>query len=225
MGFGYDWGMAHKDLFLNERRVMLEVHLRGRGVVDPRVLRAMEAVPREVFVPAEYRHQAYTDGPLPIGMGQTISQPYIVGLMTQELRIDGTCDVLEIGTGCGYQTAVLCRLARRVYTMERIAELSAAARENLGRLGAANVEFRVGDGSAGWPVERTFERIMVTAALPSLPQVITEQLAEGGRVVAPVGGASTQELIVAERRRGRMVERHLCGCRFVRLIGEHGFSQ
>jgi len=217
--------MADKDLFLNERRVMLEMHLRGRGVVDPRVLRAMEAVPREAFVPAEYRHQAYTDGPLPIGMGQTISQPYIVGLMTQELRVDGTCDVLEIGTGCGYQTAVLCRLARRVYTMERIAELSAVARENLGRLGAANVEFRVGDGSAGWPGRRTFERIMVTAALPSLPKAMTEQLVEGGLIVAPVGGGSMQELIVAEKRRGRIAERHLCGCRFVRLIGEYGFSE
>ncbi|HEX40757.1 MAG TPA: protein-L-isoaspartate(D-aspartate) O-methyltransferase [Phycisphaerales bacterium] len=218
-------GMTGKDVFLNERRTMLEVHLRGRGVVDPRVLRAMEEVPREVFVPPEYRHQAYADGPLPIGMGQTISQPYIVALMTQELRADGTCDVLEIGTGCGYQTAVLCRLARRVYTMERIAELSAVARENLGRLGAANVEFRMGDGSAGWPGRRTFERIMVTAALPSLPRAMTEQLVEGGLIVAPVGGGSMQELIVAEKRRGRMVERHLCGCRFVKLIGEYGFSQ
>ncbi len=212
-------------MFLNERRMMLEVHLRRRDITDPRVLRVMGQVKRECFVSSEYLNQSYADCPLPIGEGQTISQPYIVALMTQELRVDGDCDVLEIGTGCGYQTAVLCALARKVYTIERIAGLSVMARENLARLDVTNVEFCTGDGSAGWPEKRMFERIMLTAAIPSLPKAITEQLAEGGLIVAPVGVGSVQELIVGEKRRGKILERHVCGCRFVRLIGEYGFKE
>jgi len=211
--------------FERARQRMLEQDLAGRDVVDPRVLRAMAEVPRERFVPAEHRFQAYADGPLPIGHGQTISQPYIVALMTQELHVDGNCEVLEIGTGSGYQTAVLCKLARKVFTIEKVPELSQSARKVLGDLGITNVEFSLGDGSCGWPEQRCFERIMITAAVPRLPEPILAQLADGGIVVAPVGGAFEQRLIACEKRNGKLVERFVCGVRFVKLLGEHAFRE
>jgi protein-L-isoaspartate(D-aspartate) O-methyltransferase len=207
------------------RRRMLKDDLRGRGITDPEVLRVMGEIPREEFVPPEQRGRAYFDGPLPIGAGQTISQPYIVALMTQLLRLDRASEVLEIGTGSGYQTAILARLAGRVYTIERSPELSAAAREVLGRLGLDNVEFRIGDGSCGWPEERTFARIIITAAVPDFPPAVVAQLAEAGVLVAPVGHGSVQELTVAEKYRGKLVERYITSCRFVKLIGQDGFSQ
>ncbi len=203
---------------------MVRKDLQGRDITDPEVLRAMREVPREAFVPQEYRGQAYADGPLPIGEGQTISQPYIVALMTQLLKLEPGCEVLEIGTGSGYQTAVLAHLARKVYTIEKFEALSSRAQEVLGGLGIENVEFRIGDGSAGWPEGRTFDRIIVTAATPDLPAPVVEQLAEGGSIVAPVGTGTSQMLVVAEKFRGKLVEQHVCGCRFVRLVGEHGFS-
>jgi protein-L-isoaspartate(D-aspartate) O-methyltransferase len=183
----------------------------------------MAEIPRERFVPPEYRSQAYDDGPLPIGSGQTISQPYIVALMTQLLRLEKRHDVLEIGTGCGYQTAVLARLAGRVYTIETVADLAAEARKTLDTFDINNVEFKVGDGSCGWPEQRTFERIMVTAAAPGLPPPVWAQLAEGGLIVAPVGGGSAQTLVLTEKRQGRPVEKPVCGCRFVKVIGKYGF--
>ena len=207
------------------RRRMLEKDLRRRDIRDPRVLRAMEAVPRERFVPSEQKEYAYTNGPLPIGEGQTISQPYIVALMTQLLEVGPDCEVLEIGTGSGYQTAVLAHLAGRVCTIERFPDLSAAAREVLGRLGIGNVEFRIGDGSQGWPEDRTFERVIVTAAIPDLPDPVVAQVAEGGRIVAPVGSERMQQLTIAEKFRGKLVERRVCSCRFVKLLGEHGFQE
>ena len=163
-------GRENIDRFAKFRERMLEWDLKGRDITDPRVLRVVAEVPREEFVPPSYQSQAYTDGPLPIGLGQTISQPYIVALMTQELRLDRKCDVLEIGTGSGYQTAVLAKLAKKVHTIERFAELSESAQAVLSRLGIGNVEFFVGDGSCGWPQQRTFERIMITAAVPRIPQ-------------------------------------------------------
>jgi protein-L-isoaspartate(D-aspartate) O-methyltransferase len=204
---------------------MLRVDLRGRDIRDPEVLRVMGEVRREAFVPLEHQCQAYADKPLPIGSGQTISQPYIVALMTQVLRIDRDCDVLEIGTGSGYQTAVLAKLARTVCTIEAIGAFSERARKVLAELGVENVAYRVGDGSCGWPEARTFERIMITAAAPDLPEPVREQVAEGGAIVAPVGYGSTQSLIVAEKVQGKLVERHVCGCRFVKLIGAHGFQE
>ncbi len=183
----------------------------------------MAELPREEFVPAEARERAYADGPLSIGSGQTISQPYIVALMTQELHVDRNCEILEIGTGSGYQTAILARLARRVYTIEKFPELSTAAQAVLGRLGIDNIEFRIGDGSCGWPESRVFDRIMITAAVPDLPQPIIAQLAEPGILVAPVGQGSMQQLTAAEKYRGKLVERHVCWCRFVKLIGACGF--
>ncbi len=205
------------------RERMLKYDLRGRDISDPEVLRVMAEIPREAFVPQEDRWRAYANGPLPIGEGQTISQPYIVALMTQELRVQRECEVLEIGTGSGYQTAVLARLAQRVFTIERSPELSAAAQEVLKKLGIDNVEFRVGDGSRGWPAARTFDRILVTAAVPDFPPPLVAQLAEGGVIIAPIGQSSVQELVAAEKHRGKLIERPICGCRFVKLIGEYGF--
>jgi protein-L-isoaspartate(D-aspartate) O-methyltransferase len=206
------------------RRRMVERDLRGRDITDPDVLRIVAAMPREEFVSPEQRDRAYFDHPLPIGAGQTISQPYIVALMTQLLRVNPDCDVLEIGTGSGYQTAILARLAGRVYTIERLADLSAAAREVLGKLGVENVEYAVGDGSLGWPANRTFDRIIVTAAVPDFPPPLVTQLAETGVMVAPLGVDAVQELTVVEKRLGKLIERQVSACRFVRLIGEHGFS-
>jgi protein-L-isoaspartate(D-aspartate) O-methyltransferase len=207
------------------RRQMLHEHLRGRGITDPDILQVMADVPRERFVPPEHRYRAYADGPLPIGEGQTISQPYIVALMTQLLRVHRDCEVLEVGTGSGYQTAILARLAKRVYTIERFPELSSTARGILGELGIGNVEFRVGDGSDGWPEERTFDRIIVTAAVPDFPPPLTGQLAEAGVMVAPVGPCAVQQLAVAEKLHGKLVEQHTSSCRFVRLIGRYGFPE
>jgi protein-L-isoaspartate(D-aspartate) O-methyltransferase len=205
------------------REHMLEHDLRGRDITDPEVLRVMAEIPREEFVPQDHRRSAYDDSPLPLGEGQTISQPYIVALMTQLLRVDRDREVLEIGTGSGYQTAILARLAKQVYTMERSPELSAAAQQVLRRRGIANVEFRVGDGSCGWPEERTFERIMITAAVPDFPPPLTAQLAEVGVMVAPIGQGPVQQLTVAQKYHGKLIENYVCGCRFVRLIGAHGF--
>jgi protein-L-isoaspartate(D-aspartate) O-methyltransferase len=213
----------HPDSFHQAKQRMLTHDLKGRDITDPEVLRVMLEVPRERFVPKDYQCQAYSDGPLPIGADQTISQPYIVALMTQVLRLEPHHEVLEIGTGSGYQTAVLARLARRVFTVETLPDLSASAQSVLASLGVDNVEFHVGDGSCGWPQDRTFDRIMVTAAVPDLPPPLWAQLAEGGRIVAPVGGGSAQELVLAEKLRGKAVEKRVCGCRFVKLLGRHGF--
>jgi len=166
----------NKDKFAEARQRMLRHDLKGRDITDPRVLKVMAEVPRQDFIPESFQSQAYADGPLPIGMGQTISQPYIVALMTQELRVNRDCEVLEIGTGSGYQTAVLSQLVKKVYTIERFNQLSESAQAVLGRLGIDNVEFYIGDGSCGWPEERLppsgcFDRIMITAAVPNMPSL------------------------------------------------------
>jgi len=209
---------------------MLERDLKGRGITDPRVLKTMAEVPREEFLPDTHRSQAYGDGPLPIGFGQTISQPYIVALMTQELRVDSNCEVLEVGTGSGYQSAVLSRLAKKVYTIERLSELSESARVILRRLGINNVEFCVGDGSYGWPQDQLplrgyFDRIIVTAAVPKIPEPLAKQLAEGGFIVIPVGYGGLQELVVGRKQQGQIAEKTICSCRFVRLIGKYAFEE
>jgi len=211
--------------FANERKRMVEHDLKGRGITDAGVLSAMGRILREEFVPESYEPQAYTDGPLPIGMGQTISQPYIVALMTQELRLNNFCEVLEIGTGSGYQTAILAKLAKRIYTVERFADLSAKAQAILGRLGIDNVEYYVGDGSAGWPDKKQFDRIVVTAAVPYVPQQLLDQLCEGGIIVVPVGNGGVQELVVGTKKEGKLVERAVCDVRFVKLIGKYAFEE
>ncbi|MBN1818109.1 MAG: protein-L-isoaspartate(D-aspartate) O-methyltransferase [Sedimentisphaerales bacterium] len=207
------------------RETMIRQHLEARGITDPEVLEAMRAIRREEFVTGKYLSEAYADRPLPIGLGQTISQPYIVALMTQELRLKPDGEALELGTGCGYQTAILARLCRRVYTIERLGQLSESAQAILGRLGIENVEYFVGDGSKGWPEKKEFDRIMITAAVPQVPQPIAEQLKEDGLLVAPVGGDFAQDLIRYRKCEGRLQPSMICGCRFVKLIGEHGFDE
>jgi protein-L-isoaspartate(D-aspartate) O-methyltransferase len=214
-----------KDRFAGVRERMLKWDLIGRGITDLGVLKVMGEIWREEFVPAAYQSQAYADSPLPIGMGQTISQPYIVALMTQELQLNPNCEVLEIGTGSGYQTAILSKLAKKVYTIERFAELCESAQAVLSRLGVGNVEFYVGDGSCGWPQKRIFDRIIITAAVPKMPQPLVEQLAEGGFIVGPVGFSAVQELLVGEKRKGRITARAVCDCRFVKLLGRYGFDE
>ena len=219
-----------EDKFAGVRQRMLRWDLKGRDITDPDVLRVMGEIRREEFVPQAYQSQAYADGPLPIGVGQTISQPYIVALMTQELRLNPDCEVLEIGTGSGYQTAVLSKLAKKVYTIERFAELSESAQAVLGRLDIKNVEFYIGDGSCGWPEPRLptsgcFDGIIITAAVPKMPEPLVEQLVEGGLMVGPVGLSGVQELVVCEKRKEKITERVICGCRFVKLLGKYGFEE
>jgi len=223
-------GRQSKDKFSTARERMLRWNLRGRDITDPRVLAVMAEVPREEFIAQSYQSQAYGDGPLPIGMDQTISQPYIVALMTQELRVDPECEVLEVGTGSGYQTAVLSKLVKKVYTIERFSELADSARAVLGKLGISNVEFYVGDGSNGWPASQLpasgyFDRIMITAGVPKIPEPLAGQLADGGLIVAPVGGRTVQGLVTCEKKADKLITRAICDVRFVRLIGKHGFEQ
>jgi protein-L-isoaspartate(D-aspartate) O-methyltransferase len=204
---------------------MLKLDLAGRDITDLDVLKVMSEVRREEFVTEAYLSQAYTDGPLPIGCGQTISQPYIVALMTQGLRPNPNCEVLEVGTGSGYQTAILSRLVKKVYTIERFAELSESAQVVLGRLDVKNVEFYIGDGSCGWPQQRTFDRVIITAAVPEIPKPLMKQLAEGGLIVGPLGHGAVQRLVVCEKKKERIAERVICDCRFVKLFGKYGFEE
>jgi len=203
---------------------MVECQIAARGIHDQRVLVAMKDVPRHLFVPQPYNKSAYEDCPLPIGNGQTISQPYIVALMTELLVLQRTDSVLEIGTGCGYQAAVLAGLVRKVTTIERIAEVAKLAKENLATVGIKNVEVIIGDGTVGSPQKAPYDGIIITAATPSVPLPLIEQLAEGGRLVAPVGGRDIQELVRLRKKDGSITEEHHGGVRFVPLIGECGWS-
>lgn len=211
------------DPYISQRKAMVEHQLRRRGIHDERVLRAMEEVPRHEFIPEERRYRAYQDEPVPIGEEQTISQPYIVAVMTQLLAAEGESDALEVGTGTGYQAAVLSRIARQVYTIERHASLAERAREIFRRLGYVNVEVVVGDGTRGLPERAPFDRILVAAAAPRVPEALSEQLAEGGRLIIPVGTADMQVLQLVRKSQGEIFTSNLEGCRFVPLIGEGGF--
>jgi len=204
---------------------MVERQLRARGVNAPRVLDAFLAVPRHEFLPPASRDQSYEDHPVLIGAGQTISQPYMVAAMTEVLEPRPADRVLEIGTGSGYQTAILAELVAEVYTIERLPELSEKAREQLGRLGYGGIHYRVGDGTLGWPEAAPFDGILVTAGGPRLPVSLKEQLAEGGRLVMPVGGRRGQDLVKVVRRGGDFAEERHGGCVFVRLIGEEGWPE
>jgi protein-L-isoaspartate(D-aspartate) O-methyltransferase len=198
--------------------------LRSRGITDERVLEAIARVPRHEFVPEDLHDRAYDDTALPIGSGQTISQPYIVALMTQELRLTGDERVLEIGTGSGYQAAVLATLCREVVTIERHRELLLAAAPALLGLGFANIEFRFGDGTLGFPDRAPYDGIVVTAAAPDVPSPLYNQLAIGGRMVIPVGDRVSQTLVCVEKQPdGHPRTRELCECRFVQLIGDAGW--
>jgi protein-L-isoaspartate(D-aspartate) O-methyltransferase len=204
---------------------MVEQQIAGRGITDTRVLVAMREIPRHLFVPTPYDRDAYADDPLPIGNGQTISQPYIVALMTGLLRIKDTDTVLEIGAGSGYQAAILSVLAKTVITIERIDRVAALARANLAAIGAKNVQIIIGDGTRGYPAGAPYNGILVTAATPQIPAPLTAQLGECGRLVAPVGGRSLQDLVVLERHGSRFIEARHGGVRFVPLIGEYGWEE
>jgi protein-L-isoaspartate(D-aspartate) O-methyltransferase len=214
------------DEFAAARARMVAQQIADREISDPQVLAAMGAVPREAFVPPSERAFAYDDHPLPIGDGQTISQPYIVALTTEALRLAGGERVLEIGTGCGYAAAVLGHIAAEVHTVERLASLAESARDNLARLGIANVHVHTGDGTLGWPEAAPYDAIAVTAAGPEVPAALKAQLKPGGRLVMPVGDryGYQQELLRWTRdAQGRERTEMLCGVRFVPLLGEQGF--
>ncbi len=215
------------DRYRKQRMRMVDTQIRSRGIRDARVLQAMEAIPRHLFVEEALRDQAYNDNPLPIGERQTISQPYIVALMTEALALQGMEKVLEIGTGSGYQTAILAQLADRVCSIERIASLAGSARRMLDYLNAYNVAIRVGDGTFGWKEESPFDAILVTAGAPKIPSLLIEQLKAGGRLIIPVGDRYAQTLIRATRLSEKNLDikkEDLGGCRFVDLIGEHGWG-
>ncbi|MBI3318048.1 MAG: protein-L-isoaspartate(D-aspartate) O-methyltransferase [Candidatus Omnitrophica bacterium] len=208
-----------------ERQRMLRDQLVARGIQDPRVLRAMGAVPRHRFVPESHQHQSYSDHPVSIGEGQTISQPYMVALMTESAAPGPASKVLEIGTGSGYQTALLAELSSQVYSIERLPVLAERAEGLLRALGYSNVHIRVGDGTLGWPEESPFDAILVDAGAPDLPQALVDQLVEGGRLVIPVGLSGSQTLTVVERSKGQVEKRELCSCLFVPLIGAQGWKE
>jgi protein-L-isoaspartate(D-aspartate) O-methyltransferase len=211
--------------FVRARERMVEQQLVDRGVLDLRVLAAMSKVERHRFVAEALQARAYEDKPLPIGERQTISQPYMVGVMSQALQITGGERVLEIGTGCGYQTAVLAELAASVYTIERLAALAASARRTLDELEYTNVVSRVGDGSLGWPEEAPFDAILVAAGSPQVPRPLIAQLAPGGRLVFPVGEVELQTLVRIRKEEAGLREEYLGDCRFVKLVGRYGWRQ
>jgi len=218
--------MRERDIYARARKTMVETQLIPRGVRDERVLAAMLKVPRHLFVDEALRPQAYSDYPLPIGEGQTISQPFMVAFMTEALKLTGTERVLEIGTGSGYQTAILAELSERVYSVERIPSIADRARKVLDRLGYSNIVIKIGDGTLGWEEEAPFDAILVTAGAPDVPPPYIEQLAEGGRLVIPVGGEFVQELVrITKKKKGRLVRENLGGCRFVKLIGKYGWQE
>jgi protein-L-isoaspartate(D-aspartate) O-methyltransferase len=204
---------------------MVDEQLLARDIVDQRVLEVMGRLPRHDFIAEEYRSLAYADAPLPIGHGQTISQPYMVALMTQLLRLQGNERVLEIGTGSGYQAAILANLAQQVYTIERMHDLVEAARAVIDRLGIANIELLEGDGSGGVPQYAPYHAVMVTAAAPSVPHVLLEQLLDGGRLVIPVGGRSGQTLECWRREADDWKCQRVAPVAFVPLIGSHGWQE
>jgi protein-L-isoaspartate(D-aspartate) O-methyltransferase len=213
------------DQFAQQRAEMVEKQLRRRGIVDSRVLAAMSAVRREEFVPSDFRHRSYEDEPLPIGEGQTISQPYIVAAMTAALRLLGNERVLEIGTGCGYQAAVLSLLAKEVFAIEARSGLASAGAARLDRLGYANVHVHCGDGTLGMPEFAPFDAILVAAAAPAVPPPLLSHLGEGGRIILPVGDADNQELLLLEKDGTTFRRQALDPCRFVPLIGNHGWKE
>ncbi len=211
--------------FAQLRERMVATQIASRGIEDKRVLGVMAKVPRHRFVLPEYLDSAYEDHPLPIGEGQTISQPYMVALMTECLGLKGDEKVLEIGTGSGYQAAILAEISKEVYTIERVENLAERAKKVLSDLGYENVKVIIGDGSRGLEKEAPFDGIIVTAGAPILPKSLVDQLAEGGKMVIPVGGSFSQALLLVEKEKGKVKTTSVCGCVFVPLIGEYGWKR
>ena len=213
-----------KDQYAAAREQMVAQQIQVRGVLDPRVLAAMRKVSRHFFIPKHLWDQAYNDYPLPIGEDQTISQPYIVALMTEILEVKETDRILEIGTGSGYQAAILAELAAQVFSIDRMGDLASRAKALLDSLGYKNLQIRVGDGTLGWPEEMPFDGIIVTAGAPKVPRPLTEQLALGGRLVIPVGDVWSQTLTCVRKTESGLKFEYHGGCRFVRLIGKYGWN-
>jgi protein-L-isoaspartate(D-aspartate) O-methyltransferase len=216
--------MAHAPDYRLAREKMVKTQLISRGISNRRVLEVMGKVPRDAFVEEALVGEAYNDHPLPIGEKQTISQPYIVALMTEALEVSGKEKTLEIGTGSGYQTAILADLSRKVYTIERVRTLMIKARNILQELGYTNILFKAFDGTLGWKEYGPYDAIIVTAGAPKIPQPLLDQLADGGRLVIPVGNRSSQELIKVTNKKGNYIKKNLGGCRFVDLLGIHGWK-
>ena len=211
--------------YAGQRRKMVEEQLVERGIKDLRVLEAMSRVPRHLFAQESLEHRAYGDTPLPIGENQTLSQPYIVGTMTEALGLKGEERVLEIGTGSGYQTAVIAELARQVFTIERLNNLSRKAQKILEGLSYMNIVFKMFDGTYGWPDQAPFDAILITASAREIPESLIKQLGDGGRLVAPTGETDKQKLVLLTKSRGRISRQDLGDCKFVPLIGKYGWSQ
>ncbi len=207
------------------REKMVRNQLVPRGIEDPRVLEVMGKVPRHLFVEEALIGEAYNDHPLPIGHKQTISQPYIVALMTEALELGGKEKVLEIGTGSGYQTAILAELSRTVFTVERVKPLLVKARDLLNELGYKNILYKAFDGTLGWKQYEPYDAIIVTAGAPKIPQPLLDQLAEGGRLVIPTGNRFSQDMMKVTKKAGRVTQKNLGGCRFVDLVGIHGWKE
>ncbi len=216
--------MAQNSDYRLAREKMVKTQLIPRGIQDLRVLEAMGTIPRDRFVEEALVGEAYNDHPLPIGNKQTISQPHIVALMTEALALTGTEKVLEIGTGSGYQTAILAALADKVYTVERIRTLMVKARNLLAELGFRNILFKAFDGTLGWKEFAPYDAIIVTAGSPKVPQPLLDQLRDGGRLIIPTGNKVSQDLIKITKREGRYIQEDLGGCRFVNLVGVHGWQ-
>ena len=208
-----------------QRRKMVEEQLVERGVKDLRVLEAMSRVPRHLFAQESLEHRSYGDTPLPIGENQTLSQPYIVGAMTEALGLKGEERVLEIGTGSGYQTAIIAELARQVFTIERLNNLSRKAQKLLEGLSYMNIVFKMFDGTYGWPDQAPFDAILITASAREIPESLIKQLGDGGRLVAPIGEADKQKLVLLTKSGERVSRQDLGDCKFVPLIGKYGWSQ
>ena len=217
--------MRKRKPYQEQREHMVRAQIESRGIKDPMVLKAMGEIPRQLFVPPEYRSRSYDDAPLPIGEGQTISQPYMVAWMTELLRLGGNETVLEVGTGSGYQTAVLAKIARKVYSVERIQALAERARATLEEMGFDNVEVVLGNGSLGLPDYAPFDGIMVTAGAPEVPRTLIGQLADGGLLVVPVGSSYMQMLTVVEKREEQVSIREEGSCVFVPLVGRYGWRE
>ena len=211
--------------FTGQRQKMVEEQLVDRGVKDVKVLVAMNRVPRHYFVQESFHHKAYGDHPLPIGGGQTISQPYIVGAMTEALQLQGHERVLEIGTGSGYQTAILAEMVDTVFTIERIKSIARAAKTKLDGLGYTNILYKIFDGTYGWRDQSPYDAILITAAGPDIPKTLIEQVVDGGRIVAPVGDQGAQTLTVLTKVGSRARIQKLTGCSFVPLIGKYGWPE
>jgi protein-L-isoaspartate(D-aspartate) O-methyltransferase len=210
---------------LSLRQDMVAKQIRARGIRSERVLAAMLAVPRHAFVPEETLEAAYADKPLDIGERQTISQPYMVAAMAEALDLQPGEKVLDVGTGSGYSAAILSMLGAHVFTIEKHVSLAERARRTLAQLGCANISMRTGDGSAGWPEAAPFDAISVAAAAPSVPQPLIEQLADGGRLVIPIGDSNEQELVLVRKQKNGIISKNLTSCRFVPLTGQFGFAE